>query len=147
MNFQARASRPISMVDVIAPDRTRYDRAASQQDRDYDEASYVPCDRESPADQWAYDAFDRLDEQTDGIYELVGPKVQGNPHRYPKHMLERVVPPGPLSLPSVRDSDRSFAGLRQWFETFPQWEGIVFHHPDGRMAKIKRRDFGLKWPL
>ena len=24
-------------------------------------------------------------------------------------------------------------------------EGIVWHHPDGRWAKIKRRDFGLKW--
>ena len=24
-------------------------------------------------------------------------------------------------------------------------EGIVWHHPDGRMAKIKRRDFGLEW--
>lgn len=24
-------------------------------------------------------------------------------------------------------------------------EGLVWHHPDGRMAKIKRRDFGLKW--
>ena len=24
-----------------------------------------------------------------------------------------------------------------------QFEGIVFHHPDGRMAKIKLKDFGL----
>lgn len=24
-------------------------------------------------------------------------------------------------------------------------EGLVWHHDDGRMAKIKRRDFGLKW--
>jgi hypothetical protein len=23
-------------------------------------------------------------------------------------------------------------------------EGLVFHHPDGRMAKIKLRDFGMK---
>lgn len=23
--------------------------------------------------------------------------------------------------------------------------GVVFHHPDGRMAKIKRSDFGLAW--
>ena len=26
-------------------------------------------------------------------------------------------------------------------------EGIVWHHEDGRMAKIKRSDFGIKWPL
>jgi hypothetical protein len=25
-------------------------------------------------------------------------------------------------------------------------EGIVFHHNDGRMAKIKCRDFGIPWP-
>ena len=25
-------------------------------------------------------------------------------------------------------------------------EGIVWHHPDGRMVKIKRKDFGFKWP-
>ena len=25
-------------------------------------------------------------------------------------------------------------------------EGIVWHHPDGRMVKIKARDFGLPWP-
>lgn len=24
-------------------------------------------------------------------------------------------------------------------------EGIVFHHPDGRMCKIRRSDFGFKW--
>jgi hypothetical protein len=26
-------------------------------------------------------------------------------------------------------------------------EGIVWHHPDGRMVKIKRRDLGLPWPV
>jgi len=26
-------------------------------------------------------------------------------------------------------------------------EGIVWHHPDGRMAKIKRKDMGLSWPV
>jgi hypothetical protein len=25
-------------------------------------------------------------------------------------------------------------------------EGLVFHHPDGRMAKIRRDDFGFAWP-
>ena len=25
-------------------------------------------------------------------------------------------------------------------------EGIVWHHPNGRMAKVKRRDFGHPWP-
>jgi hypothetical protein len=28
----------------------------------------------------------------------------------------------------------------------PYMEGVVWYHEDGRMVKIKRRDFGLKWP-
>jgi len=44
-------------------------------------------------------------------------------------------------------SDRTFAGLRTWMTQHPEFEGIVFHHPDGRLAKIKQRDFGLPWPM
>ncbi len=116
-------------------------------ERDYDDAAYVPCDRANPADKWAYEAFDALGDKMDGIYELCGPKVQGNPHGYRGHVLERVVPPGAIVqkilVPPV---DRSFDGLRVWLNCYP-FEGIVFHHDDGRMAKIKRRDFGLPWPV
>jgi hypothetical protein len=38
---------------------------------------------------------------------------------------------------------RTFDGLRKWLAD-RDIEGIVFHHEDGRMAKIKLRDFGLK---
>jgi hypothetical protein len=38
---------------------------------------------------------------------------------------------------------RDFDGLRTWLAG-KDIEGIVWHHPDGRMAKIKLRDFGLK---
>jgi len=34
-------------------------------------------------------------------------------------------------------------GFREWLKG-RDIEGLVFHHPDGRMAKIKKRDFGLK---
>jgi hypothetical protein len=113
-------------------------------DRDYDEASYVPCDRTNPADRWAFEAFDALDDKADGIYELIGPKVQGNPQRVERHWLIRVVPYDPqlVAQPPIR----TFAGLRAWLTTYTTAEGLVFHHPDGRMAKIKRRDFGLPWP-
>ena len=33
-----------------------------------------------------------------------------------------------------------FAGLAEWLHAHP-YEVIVWHHPDGRMAKIKKRDF------
>lgn len=75
----------------------------------------------------------------DGTYELVGPKVQGNPEQRPSHMLERHAL-APLFSPPP---PRTFDGLREWMAG-QDIEGIVFHHPDGRMAKIKLRDFGLK---
>lgn len=112
-------------------------------DRDYDEASYVPCDRANPADRWAYQAFD-AGHEGDGIYELVGPKVQGNPQQYPSHGLIPVVPFG-FALRLLVDVDRTFDGLRA-FLAANRHEGVVFHHPDGRMAKIKRRDYGIPWP-
>ena len=40
----------------------------------------------------------------------------------------------------------TFDGLHRWLCAHPV-EGLVFHHPDGRMAKIKRRDYGLSWPV
>jgi hypothetical protein len=113
--------------------------------RDYDDASYVPCDRANPADRWAYEGFDYMAQPVpDGIYELVGPKIQGNPDKYTTHALMSVVPPS-ASLTPLGDVPRTFDGLRQYLADRPI-EGLVFHHPDGRMAKIKRRDFGLPWP-
>lgn len=73
----------------------------------------------------------------DGTYELVGPKVQGNPEGFSVHTLLRH---GAESLP---DAPRDFTGLRDYFATH-NIEGIVWHHPDGRMVKIKGKDFGVK---
>lgn len=72
----------------------------------------------------------------DGTYELVGPKIQGNPENYIQHMLVRH---GSEVLEGV---PRDFDGLRNWLAG-KDIEGIVWHHPDGRMAKIKLRDFGI----
>jgi hypothetical protein len=114
-------------------------------ERDYDDAAYVPCDRANPADRWAWEAFD-AGHDGDGIYELVGPKIQGNPQQHVAHTLVRVVPPTNERIAITNGPERTFTGLRNWLTEHPI-EGLVFHHPDGRMAKIKRRDFGLKWPV
>lgn len=87
-------------------------------------------------DRWHREAFAAWERLQDGTYELVGPKVQGNPEKYPKHEL---VAHDTLQLNA--DIPRDFQGLRDWLAT-QDIEGIVFHHPDGRMAKIKLRDFG-----
>jgi hypothetical protein len=72
-----------------------------------------------------------------GTYELLGPKIQKNPEGYETHQL--VGHAGAEQAVVFR----SFAGIEIFLEEH-DWEGIVFHHPDGRMAKIKARDFGLK---
>lgn len=75
----------------------------------------------------------------DGTYELVGPKIQGNPEGMHGHRL------APHAFCQRFNAPRTFEGLRDWL-VGQDIEGIVFHHLDGRMAKIKLRDFGLKRP-
>jgi hypothetical protein len=69
-----------------------------------------------------------------GTYELVGPKVNGNPEQVNRHYLWA------HEAADVLDAPRDFDGLSAWLVDF-EGEGIVWHHPDGRMAKLKRRDF------
>lgn len=93
---------------------------------------------DQPQFRWHREAVHRPLE--DGTYELCGPKVQGNPEGFPMHILLRH---GAERLP---DAPRDFVGLRAFLET-SVLEGIVFRHEDGRMAKIRRDDFGFKWPI
>lgn len=75
-----------------------------------------------------------------GTYELLGPKINGNPDGFDAHLL---MPHGWACLSEridIEASPRDFDGLRDWLAT-REYEGIVWHHPDGRMAKLKARDF------
>jgi hypothetical protein len=74
------------------------------------------------------------DHWAPGTYELLGPKVNGNPEHLGCHELYEHAHAERLLTP------RDFDGLRTALRTF-EGEGIVWHHPDGRMAKLKRRDF------
>jgi hypothetical protein len=93
-----------------------------------------------PEDRWHREAFYGQGIESNGTYELCGPKIQGNPQGFNAHVL---IPHGRacLVLP-----DRTFDGIKAYLSENPI-EGIVWHHPDGRMVKIKRRDFGLPWPI
>lgn len=92
---------------------------------------------DGPEDRYHRAAFAEETNWPGGTYELIGPKVQGNPENWTGHQLIRH---GSII---EHDVPRTFEGLREWLGT-QDIEGIVFHHPDGRMAKIKLRDFGLK---
>ncbi len=89
-----------------------------------------------PGDRWSPDGPTVRPGWPEGTYELCGPKVQGNPEGFALHHL---VPHGAHKLP---DFPRTFAGIKAVFAR-PEWvfEGVVWHHPDGRMVKIKKRDF------
>jgi hypothetical protein len=74
-----------------------------------------------------------------GTYELIGPKINGNPEGCQHHRLERHE-----TVEQFADVTRTYDGLRQYAVALLREEGIegiVFHHPDGRMAKIKGKDF------
>jgi len=73
-----------------------------------------------------------------GTFELVGPKINGNPERVGRHRLERHD-----SAEQISGLLLSYHGLAQCLQILAKdnWEGIVWHHPDGRMAKLKAKDF------
>ena len=73
----------------------------------------------------------------DGTYELCGPKVQGNPEGFDRHVLVK------HGEEVLHDCPRTFAALREYLSD-GAIEGAVWHHPDGRMVKIKGKDFGIK---
>lgn len=86
-------------------------------------------------DKYHIEAFDEL--LPDGTYELCGPKVNGNPEGLLAHTL---IPHG---IRKYVLCPTTFNEVRHFIENLGI-EGIVWHHPDGRMCKIKLRDFGIK---
>jgi len=75
----------------------------------------------------------------DGTYEAVGPAINSNKERRDRHELVR------HGSVVFGDAPRSHSGLREYLFRLDA-EGIVFHHQDGRMAKVRRSDFLLPWP-
>lgn len=115
---------------------------ACQEERDSNTGSlpgWVPVGY-GPQDRWHREALSNgapLEE--DQTYELVGPKVQGNPYGLTYHQMWQ------HGLQLRGGDPRCFKTIQDYLRR--TIEGIVWHHPDGRRAKIKRRDFGLEWPI
>jgi hypothetical protein len=72
-----------------------------------------------------------------GTYELCGPRINGNPEGFGAHVLIFHADAEPVAV----RTPVTFASLRSLLTGGFAHEGIVWHHPDGRMAKLKRRDF------
>lgn len=111
---------------------------------------WVAVNRDNPEDKWYVEAAENMGVKTppslsgtvypdlpDGTYELCGPKVQGNPEGFAYHVLIR------HGKDVLEDAPRYFNDLKEYLST-GAIEGIVWHHPDGRMVKIKAKDFGIR---
>lgn len=96
---------------------------------------WVEVDASDPASRWHAEAF--VGHHEDGTYELVGPKVQGNRYGLTRHELWK-------HGRDVVVVERTREALLDWLHANDH-EGLVFHHPDGRMAKVRRKDFGIRW--
>lgn len=70
-----------------------------------------------------------------GPYELCGPGINNNPEGLNGPALFFI--PG---LPEVPNVPRGYDTLSDFMGRWPH-EGIVWHHPDGRMAKLRVTDF------
>ena len=130
-------------------------------------AGAIPCDApdpvtghhphwvlvgDEPESKWHREAWKEMVDKavviSNGTYELIGPKVNGNPEKAATHIfiphLSRFGPTGNAELDA--ELVRTFDGIREFL--IDSWiEGIVFHHPDGRMCKIRRDDYGMRWPI
>lgn len=110
-----------------------------------------------PAARWHLDAFANSGGATlpDGTYEACGPQLQSNPYAFPKNIL---IPHGandcalalfPSTATGAFDYLREFLGVALYqHPLMPQpmlMEGLVWHHPDGRMVKALASDLGLSW--
>lgn len=75
-----------------------------------------------------------------GTHELVGPKINRNPEGFTAHHLIPHADADRIEVKVPPDALEAWSHLLGFMATFPH-EGIVWHHPDGRMAKLKVKDF------
>jgi hypothetical protein len=73
-----------------------------------------------------------------GTYELCGPKINGNPEGVDEHFLTRhgVTKYDWLKYPMTIAEVKGLVEVSRDAGI----EGVVWHHPDGRMAKLKGKD-------
>lgn len=101
---------------------------------------WLPVDFSDPNNKWHKEAWEKCQNPRDGTYELIGPKIEKNPYNLAFHKL---IEHGSIILDC---NARDYESLKSFLSN-NLIEGIVWHGPDGKMAKIKRTDFGFTWPV
>lgn len=124
------------------------------------EPTYVRALPDDPADKHIFKAMYETDYRgwPDGVWECeaLGPKIQGGvesdvPVLYPFSFEPEVIANNPMTAmnPFEVTPIKIYEVIEEYLAVH-EVEGIVWHGPGGRggrMAKIKRRDFGLDWPV
>jgi hypothetical protein len=107
---------------------------------------WVPADAQADwiifdALKWGREHLFNGGDIPDGTYEACSPRIGTRHGANPERLTETILAiHGADELP---DCPRTFGGLRDYLRE-RDIEGIVFHHPDGRAAKLKGSDFGFK---
>ncbi len=106
---------------------------------------WLKCDKSNPSDKWFFAAYEKAKEfmiLNDGTYEAIGKHFNGNPYKMDNDILNKhgdlVI--GDLYYPYTYEK------IKEWLEE-SNVEGIVFWKDDKPVCKIKRSDFGFKWPV
>ena len=102
---------------------------------------WLPVNPNDPGSNWHLAAYYNSGGTAlrDGTYEAVGPHFQSNPYALNYDFLEK------HGKRIVKDAPRDFEGLREYLGTH-NFEGLVFWKDGEPRCKIKRSDFGFKWP-
>lgn len=74
----------------------------------------------------------------DGTYEVCGPRIGTRHGANPEKLTEHILIPHGKNV--LHDAPRTFSELMDYLRE-KSIEGIVWHHEDGRMVKIKKADF------
>lgn len=110
---------------------------------------YVDAYETDPGDKYIWEAAKNTDlsQIEDGEYsgEALGTKIQGNPLNLDKHIVVLfTLGQAPVfeNVPTTYDELKEWLPLqRSKYGIDCGIEGIVWHHPSGRMVKIKTKDF------
>ena len=104
---------------------------------------WVLVDKDKPENRWFINAFinaSAIWPMCDGTYEAIGPAFNGNPYGLDENILRL------HGVDVLRNCPRSFEGIREYL-SLNLIEGIVFWNGTEPQCKIRRKDFGFKWPV
>ena len=102
---------------------------------------WTPAELKNPSNRWLSAAIANTPwiGEEDGTFELVGKHIQSNPYGLDADFLER------HGRIKIKDCPRTFEGIREYLRIH-EIEGIVWWKDGEPKCKIKRSDFGFKWP-